>query len=108
VRYHAEDLFHMPLQQAQIDFENEGGETYICRNPPYVGLSSQNDDQKSDLNALFEGLTKYWKSFDYVLGWFWKAQDFMQREPAKAAFFSTNSICQGLDLSRFGAAPLIT
>jgi hypothetical protein len=95
VRFQAEDLFHTPLDQAQIDFENEGGETYICGNPPYVGLSSQNDDQKSDLNALFDGRTKYWKSFDYVLGWFWKAYDFMQREPAKAAFVSTNSICQG-------------
>lgn len=26
VRHHAEDLFHTPLDQAQIDFENEGGE----------------------------------------------------------------------------------
>src|SRR6202011_1038323 len=27
VKHHAEDLFHTPLDQAQIDFENEGGET---------------------------------------------------------------------------------
>jgi hypothetical protein len=25
-----------PLDQAEIDFENEGGETYICGNPPYL------------------------------------------------------------------------
>ncbi len=37
VKHHADDLFHTPLDQAQIDFENEGGETYICGNPPYLG-----------------------------------------------------------------------
>jgi hypothetical protein len=31
VKHHAEDLFHTPLDQAQIDFENEGGETYRRR-----------------------------------------------------------------------------
>ena len=30
VKLHANDLFATPLDQAQIDFENEGGETYIC------------------------------------------------------------------------------
>ena len=73
VKHHADDLFHAPLDQAQIDFENEGGETYICGNPPYAGLSSQTAEQKSDLKALFENHTRYWKSFDYVMGWFWKA-----------------------------------
>ena len=37
-----DDLFNTPLDQAQIDFENEGGETYICGNPPYVGDKKQN------------------------------------------------------------------
>ena len=32
-----DDLFGTPLDQAEIDFENEGGETYICGNPPYLG-----------------------------------------------------------------------
>jgi hypothetical protein len=36
VKHHAEDLFHTPLDQAQIDFENEGGETYICGNPSHL------------------------------------------------------------------------
>ena len=51
VKHHAEDLFHTPLDQAQIDFENEGGETYICGNPPYLGSQGQSDEQKSDLEA---------------------------------------------------------
>ena len=35
VKFHGDDLFSGPLNQAEIDFENEGGETYICGNPPY-------------------------------------------------------------------------
>jgi hypothetical protein len=37
VKVQADDLFHTPLDQAEIDFENEGGETYLCGNPPYLG-----------------------------------------------------------------------
>ena len=53
VKNRAEDLFETPLDQAEIDFENEGGETYICGNPPYKGQSEQTDKQKADLEALF-------------------------------------------------------
>ena len=95
VKVTADDLFETPLEQTEIDFDNEGGETYICGNPPYVGLSSQSPSQKEDLCALFEGVSTYWKSFDYVMGWFWKANHFMRGQAAKTAFVSTNSICQG-------------
>lgn len=76
VKFHAEDLFHTPLDQAQIDFENEGGETCICENPPYVGSTWQTTEQKEDLQHIFAGRTKSWKSLDYVAGWFMKAADF--------------------------------
>ena len=95
VKHHAEDLFHTPLEQAQIDFENEGGETYICGNPPYLGSKWQSNEQKSDLGAIFEGRTKSWKSLDYVAGWFMKAADYGTQTNTVAAFVSTNSICQG-------------
>jgi hypothetical protein len=95
VKVQADDLFGTPLDQAQIDFENEGGETYICGNPPYAGLSSQTADQKADLQWLFEKQSQYWKSFDYVMGWFWKAHEYIRQQTAKAAFVATNSICQG-------------
>ena len=55
VKHQADDLFHTPLDQAQIDFENEGGETYICGNPPYAGSSKQSKDQKADIKHLFDG-----------------------------------------------------
>ena len=49
----ADDLFHTPLDQAQIDFENEGGETYICGNPPYLGITWQSAEQKAEIRDIF-------------------------------------------------------
>ncbi|MBV1700605.1 MAG: lactate dehydrogenase [Hyphomicrobiales bacterium] len=95
VKHQADDLFHTPLDQAQIDFENEGGETYICGNPPYRGSQWQTDEQKSDLHSIFDGRTKSWKSLDYVAGWFMKAADYGTKTISSAALVSTNSICQG-------------
>ena len=95
VKHHADDLFHSPVDQAEIDFENEGGETYICGNPPYLGSTWQSKEQKSDLVAIFGHRTKSWKSLDYVAGWFMKAADYGLHTPTVSAFVSTNSICQG-------------
>lgn len=93
-----DDLFQTPLDQAQIDFENEGGETYICGNPPYLGSKWQTDENKSDLGSIFEGRTKSWKSLDYVSGWFMKAADYGTHTNSASAFVSTNSVCQGLQV----------
>ncbi len=95
VKHHADDLFNSPLDQAQIDFENEGGETYICGNPPYLGSKWQSKEQKEDLGRIFDGRVKGWKSLDYVAGWFMKAADYGLHTPTISAFVSTNSICQG-------------
>lgn len=95
VKLVGDDLFQTPLDQAQIDFENEGGETYICGNPPYKGSQWQTGEQKSDLKAIFEGRTTNWKSLDYVAGWFMKAADYGTHTTTISAFVSTNSICQG-------------
>jgi hypothetical protein len=95
VKHYADDLLHTPLDQAQIDFENEGGETYICGNPPYLGFTWQTDDHKADLKSIFDGRLKGWKSLDYVAGWFMKASDYGTRTSTVAAFVATNSICQG-------------
>jgi len=95
VKLLGDDLFSTPLDQAQIDFENEGGETYICGNPPYLGSKWQTDVQKSDLASLFDGRIAGWKSLDYVAGWFLKAAEYGRSTKAASAFVSTNSICQG-------------
>ncbi|MGO4684618.1 class I SAM-dependent DNA methyltransferase [Hyphomicrobium sp. 2TAF46] len=95
VKIHSDDLLQEPLDQPEIDFENEGGETYICSNPPYLGSTWQSEAQKSDLRIIFEGRTQNWKSLDYVAGWFLKAADYGTRTNSAAAFVATNSICQG-------------
>jgi hypothetical protein len=95
VKVVADDLFGTPLDQMEIDFENEGGETYLCGNPPYLGSKWQSASQKSDLGAIFDGRVKNWKSLDYVAGWFMKAADYGTKTKASAALVATNSICQG-------------
>ena len=95
VKLLGDDLFETPLDQAQIDFENEGGETYICGNPPYLGSKWQSREQKSDLEVIFKNYSNGWKSLDYVAGWFMKAAEFSRCTDTAAAFVSTNSICQG-------------
>ena len=95
VRHHADDLFHTPIDQAEIDFENEGGETYICGNPPYRGSTWQSREQKADLRQIFEGRVAHWKSLDYVSGWFMKAADYQAVTRSVSAFVTTNSINQG-------------
>jgi len=88
-------LFDTPVDQSEIDFQNDGGETYICGNPPYLGSKWQTDQNKSDLEAIFSDRTNNWKSLDYISGWFMKAADFGMSTNAVAAFVATNSICQG-------------
>lgn len=95
VKLHADDLFDSPLDQAQIDFENEGGETYICGNPPYLGTRNQDADQKRDMAHVFDGKVAKWKSLDFVCAWFLKGKEFLEKNPGRCAFVATNSICQG-------------
>ncbi|HRH85362.1 MAG TPA: lactate dehydrogenase [Rubrivivax sp.] len=95
VKVTADDLFETPLDQAEIDFENEGGETYLCGNPPYLGNTYQTPEQKADIRSVVNGRSDSPGFLDYVAGWFIKAADYISRADGIAAFVSTNSICQG-------------
>jgi hypothetical protein len=96
VKLVSDDLFSTPLDQAQIDFENEGGETYICGNPPYQGSVNQTGSQKEDMKALFGRYLKNYKDLDYVSCWFIKAAEYIQNvKNSAASLVSTNSLCQG-------------
>jgi hypothetical protein len=99
VKLIGDDLFSKPTNQAEVDFENEGGETYICGNPPYLGSTWQSKEQKADLEKIFKDKTKSWKSLDYVAGWFMKAAEYGKHSDSASAFVSTNSICQGQQVS---------
>ncbi|OCZ86966.1 lactate dehydrogenase [Achromobacter xylosoxidans] len=101
VRLVSDDLLQTPLDQAEIKFENEEGETYICGNPPYKGQSEMSDKEKNDLSAVFANTGIQWKSLDYVLGWFWKARQMCLSHNTQCAFVSTNSICQGQQVPAF-------
>jgi hypothetical protein len=96
VKLLGDDLFSTPLNQAEIDFKNEGGETYICGNPPYLGSKWQSAEQKSDMVRVWLKHPKLAKTTDYVTGWFAKFFDYLDSEPnAISAFVTTNSVCQG-------------
>lgn len=99
VEFRSDDLFSAPIEQGKIDFENEGGETYICGNPPYLGSKRQEALHKYDLELVFEGKSADWKSLDYVSGWFMKAADYGVKTNASSAFVATNSVCQGQQVS---------
>ena len=96
VRIAGETLFDHAEERVNIDFENEGGETYICGNPPYLGDKFQTKEQKEELASLVFG--KKAKAIDYIAGWFWKAANFVVASKAFAAFVTTNSITQGVQV----------
>src|SRR6218665_641818 len=98
VKVQADDLFESPLDQAEIDFENEGGETYICGNPPYVGRRNQTVQQKNDIKSLLGKKVKSSASLDYVFCWIEKASDYVLQTRCDFAFVTTNSVSQGTQI----------
>ena len=99
VKLVADDLFETPLHQAEIDFENEGGETYVCGNPPYKGSRFQASAQKDDVMHVASRLVPGWRSLDYVSGWLIKANEYQEFVACDFAFVTTSSICEGLSVS---------
>ncbi|MAN58938.1 MAG: lactate dehydrogenase [Flavobacteriaceae bacterium] len=95
VKLQGDDLFSTPLNQSEINFENEGGETYICGNPPFSGTRKQTPEQKSDLELVFKNYIKNYKRVDYVGAWFFKAALYSINTNTRFALVATNSICQG-------------
>lgn len=73
-------------------------EVFVFGNPPYLGSSLQENSQKSDMEYVF-GKTTGWKKLDYICSWFYLGSLFCKDNKAKCAFVSTNSICQGEQVS---------
>jgi len=69
-------------------------EVYIIGNPPYLGARNQDEEQKIDMNIVFQGV-KGFNNMDYIACWFYKAKEYIKGFNAKFAFVTTNSICQG-------------
>ncbi|MBR3470975.1 MAG: methylase [Prevotella sp.] len=81
---------------------NRKSPTYIIGNPPFLGYSVMNADQK---HSLMEAMPttirgkKVWQNqgkMDFVCAWYAKAAEYMRGySTVKAALVSTNSITQG-------------
>ncbi len=69
-------------------------EVYIMGNPPYLGSSMQDAEQKKDLEIVCGHFPSY-KNLDYIASWFCKAARYISGTSSKAAFVTTNSIAQG-------------
>ena len=101
VKLVADDLFNTPLHQSEIDFRNEGGETYICGNPPYRGNAKKTAEQKKDMGDLLGKAISGWGLLDYVCGWFFKAHEYSKHTRTRFAFVATNSVSQGQHVTSF-------
>ncbi|MDO8315000.1 MAG: class I SAM-dependent DNA methyltransferase, partial [Rugosibacter sp.] len=68
---------------------------YVLGNPPFVGKSYQNAEQKADMAAVMHDVNGA-GVLDFVAAWYVKAARYMAAQSAiRAAFVSTNSITQG-------------
>ena len=71
-------------------------EVFVFGNPPYLGSRRQDDEQKKDMAFIFKD---NYGELDYIACWFLAGADYIKNSSAKYAFVSTNSICQGLQMS---------
>ena len=69
---------------------------YIIGNPPFVGARQMSEPQKQDMIHVFGAKWKNVGNMDYVCCWYMRAVNLMNHNRnTRAAFVSTNSICQG-------------
>lgn len=73
-------------------------EIYILGNPPYLGTRNQKKEHKYDVSFVLGKINKF-KSLDYIVCWFYKASLYIYGINAKYSFVTTNSICQGDQVS---------
>ena len=80
--------------------KDEGVEIYIMGNPPYLGARNQSKEQKDDVRTVLKGI-KGVNSLDYIACWFLKSARYISHTTNECAFVTTNSICQGEQVSLF-------
>ena len=103
----------LPLKEAghivkgnacRLDWEdvcpkNEGDEIFVLRNPPYDGSRKQTEEQKNDMDYVLSDELKTYRDLDYIACWFYKGAKYIEKTDSRLGFVSTNSICQGLQVS---------
>lgn len=79
--------------------KEEHDEVFIIGNPPYIGAKKQSKGQKSELKKALDNNPKY-KKIDYIAAWFYLGAQFIDKhKKCKLSFVTTNSICQGEQVS---------
>lgn len=84
----------LSLDWKKVCPKSDSNPVYVMGNPPYLGSSRQDDDQKAGMESVFSEIDGY-KNLDLIAGWFYKATNYIKGSNAEASFVSTNSICQG-------------
>jgi len=69
-------------------------EVFVMGNPPYLGSSMQDKEQKKDLELVCGHFANY-KNLDYIASWFYLGAKYIKDSQSRYAFVSTNSITQG-------------
>lgn len=73
-------------------------EVFVVGNPPYLGARQQDSLQKEDIEIALDGIEGA-NNLDLIAIWFYKGANYIHNKNAKLAFVSTNSICQGEQVS---------
>ncbi len=76
----------------------EDDEIYIVGNPPYLGARQQDALQKEDIEIALSGMDGA-NNLDLISIWFYKGANYITNKNASLAFVTTNSICQGEQVS---------
>lgn len=79
--------------------KNEGDEIFVLGNPPYDGSRKQTEEQKNDMDYVLSDELKTYRDLDYIACWFYKGAKYIEKTDSRLGFVSTNSICQGLQVS---------
>lgn len=89
VTSHFDSIAKPEVKQFEVHYD------YIMGNPPFVGARQMDEDQKNDVLRIFGAKWKNVGNLDYVCCWYRRAWQLIKYADTKAAFVSTNSICQG-------------
>lgn len=74
-------------------------EVYVMGNPPYLGRSLREDSHQRDMDFVFENIFDKYKDLDYIACWFYKGAKYIEHTQSLCSFVTTNSICQGIQVS---------
>lgn len=88
----------LTLDWATICHRSAEDEVYVIGNPPFLGTLGRTDEQRKNMLNVFHGF-KSLGNLDFVACWFWKGAQYIQNSRAEMALVSTNSICQGEQVS---------